>query len=132
MGTVTIPDDKGFPELEIKRQLLNDIIRGRLEETLQLVKQKLPDGSLEKVGTGVFLTGGSSLMRGFGELANDVFHLPIYRPEQPEVSGIHEYFRDPQYSTVVGLIRYAQLMDEDSAQEKAGVLGKLVKAVWPF
>ncbi len=132
VGTVTIPDDKGFPELEIKRQLLNDIIRGRLEETLQLVKQTLPDGGLEKVGTGVFLTGGSSLMRGFGELANDVFRLPIYRPEQPEVSGIHEYFRDPQYSTVVGLIRYAQLMDEDSPKEKSGVLGKLVKAVWPF
>ena len=132
VGTVTIPDDKGFPELEIKRELLNDIIRGRLEETLKLVRQKLPDDSLEKVGTGVFLTGGSSLMRGFGELANDVFHLPVYRPEQPEVSGIHEYFRDPQYSTVVGLIRYAQLMDEDSPKVKAGILGKLVKAVWPF
>lgn len=132
VGTVTIPDDKGFPELEVKRQLLNDIIRGRLEETLNLVLQKLPDGSLEKVGTGVFLTGGSSLMRGFGELANDVFNLPVYRPEQPEVSGIHEYFRDPQYSTVVGLIRYAQLMDEDRPREKSGVFGKLVKAVWPF
>ncbi|MGJ8672327.1 cell division protein FtsA [Rubritalea sp.] len=132
VGTVTIPDDKGFPDLEIKRQLLNDIIRGRLEETLQLVKAKLPDGALEKVQTGVFLTGGTSLMRGFGELANDVFQLPVYRPEQPEVSGIHEYFRDPQYSTVVGLIRYAQLMDEDRPREKGGFFGKLAKAVWPF
>lgn len=132
VGTVTIPDDKGFPDLEIKRQLLNDIIRGRLEETLQLVKAKLPDGALAKVQTGVFLTGGTSLMRGFGELANDVFNLPIYRPEQPEVSGIHEYFRDPQYSTAVGLIRYAQLMDEDRPREKTGVFGKLAKAVWPF
>lgn len=132
VGTVTIPDDKGFPDLEIKRQLLNDIIRGRLEETLRLVQAKLPDGALNKVQTGVFLTGGSSLMRGFGELANDVFKLPIYRPEQPEVSGIHEYFRDPQYSTAVGLIRYAQLMDEDQPREKSGVFGKLVKVVWPF
>jgi cell division protein FtsA len=132
VGTVTIPDDKGFPDLEIKRELLNDIIRGRLEETLQLVKAKLPDGALAKVQTGVFLTGGTSLMRGFGELANDVFNLPIYRPEQPEVSGIHEYFRDPQYSTAVGLIRYAQLLDEDRPKEKGGVFGKLVKAVWPF
>ncbi|MFC5050969.1 cell division protein FtsA [Rubritalea spongiae] len=132
VGTVTIPDDKGFPDLEIKRQLLNDIIRGRLEETLQLVKAKLPDGAMEKIQTGVFLTGGTSLMRGFGELANDVFKLPVYRPEQPEVSGIHEYFRDPQYSTAVGLIRYAQLMDEDRPREKGGVFGKLAKVIWPF
>ncbi|MEO1856283.1 MAG: cell division protein FtsA [Rubritalea sp.] len=132
VGTVTIPDDKGFPELEIKRQLLNDIIRGRLEETLQLVRQNLPDGALEKVGTGVFLTGGSSLMRGFSELAGNVFRLQVYRPDQPEVSGIHEYFRDPQYSTVVGLIRYAQLMDEDRPMERSGIFSKLVKAFWPF
>lgn len=132
VGNVTVHDEKGFPAIEIKRQLLNDIIRGRLEETLRLVKQKLPEGALEKVGTGVFLTGGTSLMRGFGELANDVFQLPIYRPEQPEVSGIQEYFRDPQYSTAVGLIRYAQLMDEDRPREKGGIFGKIVKAILPF
>lgn len=132
VGVVVIPDEKGFPKLEHKRELLNDIIRGRLEETLQLVKQKLPDGALEKVQTGVFLTGGTSLMRGFGELVNDVFNLPIYRPEQPEVSGIHAYFRDPQYSTTVGLIRYAQKMYEDRPIKKKGIFSRVVKAVLPF
>ncbi|GAA5496276.1 cell division protein FtsA [Rubritalea squalenifaciens DSM 18772] len=133
VGVVTIPDEKGFPELEVKRQLLNDIIRGRLEETLNLVKERLPEGALQKIGTGVFLTGGTSLMRGFGELANEVFNLPIYRPEQPEVSGVHAYFRDPQYSTAVGLIRYAQLMDEDRPKKSTGGLfGALKNMVWPF
>ncbi len=132
VGIVVIPDEKGFPQLEIKRELLNDIIRGRLEETLQLVKQKLPDGALEKVQTGVFLTGGTSLMRGFGELANDVFNLPIYKPEQPEVSGVYKYFRDPQYSTTVGLIFYALLRDEDRPIKKKGIFSRVVKAVFPF
>ena len=132
VGTVNILDEKGFPDIELKRQLLNDVVRGRLEEALNLVKQRLPDGSLEKIGTGVFLTGGSSLMRGFGELANSVFELPIYRPEQPDVSGIHEYFRDPQYSTAVGLIRYAQLMDADRPSAKKGLMSKIFKAILPF
>lgn len=133
VGMVIVPDEKGFPEVEVKRQLLNDIIRGRLKETLELVKQRLPEGSLGKVGTGVFLTGGTSLMRGFGELANEVFQLPIYRPEQPEVSGVHAYFRDPQYSTAVGLIRYAQLLDEDRPKRSGGGLfGTLKNIVWPF
>lgn len=132
VGNISVLDDNGFQGLEIKRQLLNDVIRGRLEEALELVKQRLPDGALAKVGTGVFLTGGTSLMRGFGELAESVFELPIYRPEQPDVSGVHEYFRDPQYSTAVGLIRYAQLMDADKPTQKGGVFKKIFKALIPF
>ena len=50
------------------------------------------EGSLEQVGSGVFLTEALSLIRGFGELADQIFGLPVYRPEQPEVSGVHAYF----------------------------------------
>lgn len=133
VGQVTVPDENGFPEVDIDRQLLNDVIRGRLEETLSLVKRSLPEGALGRVGVGVFLTGGTSLMRGFGELTSDVFGLPIYRPEQPEVSGVHAYFRDPQYSTAVGLIRYAQIVHEARGKKnQTGVVGKLMKTIWPF
>jgi len=133
IGKVTVPDESGFPEVDIERQLLNDVIRGRLEETLFLVKKRLPEGFMDSVGTGVFLAGGTSLMRGFGELTSDVFGLPIYRPEQPEVSGVHAYFRDPQYSTAVGLIRYAQIVHEArSKRGQTGVVGKLMKSIWPF
>lgn len=128
VGTVSISDDKGFPEHTVERSLLNDIIRYRLEETMKLVVKELPEECLEKVGSGVFLTGGASLTKGFGELADKVFGLPVYRPEQPDVSGVHAYFRDPQYSTAVGLIRYAQLVDEErNNASKAGLFGKLGK-----
>jgi len=133
VGTVTVPDDKGFPEFQIERSMLNDIIRYRLEETLNLVIKALPEGALDQIGSGVYLTGGASLIRGFGELADRLFGLPIYRPEQPDVSGVHAYFRDPQYSTAVGLIRYAQLMDEERRSEKkGGLFGRALKKVWPF
>ena len=133
VGKVTVPDENGFQEIEIERQLLNDVIRGRLEETLLLVKKRLPEGALERIGTGVFLAGGTSLMRGFGELTSDVFDLPIYRPEQPEVSGVHAYFRDPQYSTAVGLIRYAQIVHEARGKKsQSGVVGKVMRSLWPF
>ena len=133
VGIVTIEDETGFPDIEIKRQLLNDIIRGRLLETLSLVKENLPEGALKNVGTGVFLTGGTSLMRGVGELTNEVFGLPVYRPEQPEISGVHAYFRDPQYSTAVGLIRYAQIIEEEKNDKKSkgGIINRLSKFL-PF
>ena len=95
---------------------------------MNLVVKALPEGALDQVGSGVFLTGGASLIRGFGELADQVFGLPVYRPEQPEVSGVHAYFRDPQYSTAVGLIRFAQLVGEErKAAEKPGLFGKIGK-----
>lgn len=133
VGVVTVNDEKGFTESEIQRSLLNDVVRGRLEETFYLVKDQLPEGALENVGTGVFLTGGTSLMRGIGELANDVFGLPVYRPEQPEISGVQAYFRDPQYSTAVGLIRYAQVLEEEYRSKNAtnGFMSKLSKFL-PF
>ncbi len=133
VGVVTIEDEKGFPDIEIKRQMLNEIIRGRMLETLELVKERLPKGSLKNVGTGVFLTGGTSLLRGMGELTNEVFGLPVYRPEQPEISGVQAYFRDPQYSTAVGLIRYAQIIEEEKNERKSkkGIINKLSKFL-PF
>ncbi len=132
-GIVRIPDEAGFPEVEIKRQILNDVIRMRLQETLELVKSRLPKGGLERVGTGVFLTGGSSLMKGLGELACDVFGLPVYRPERPDVSGVHAYFKDPQYSTALGLIRYAQILDEERPHVPGlGKVGGFLRSLWPF
>ncbi|WP_411844766.1 cell division protein FtsA [Roseibacillus persicicus] len=131
VGTVKVTDDKGFPDVEVQRQELNDVARWRLEETFEIVRGKLPDGWKENVGTGVFLTGGTSLMNGIGELACEVFGLPVYRPERPEVSGVHAYFKDPQYSTALGLIRYAQILDEERP-EKGGGLGTFFKALLPF
>lgn len=131
IGTVKVTDDKGFPDVEVQRSELNDVARWRLEETFEIVRGQLPEGWQEKVGTGVFLTGGTSLMNGIGELACEVFGLPVYRPERPDVSGVHAYFKDPQYSTALGLIRYAQILDEERPEKGAGI-GTFFKALLPF
>lgn len=127
VGVVKLSDEKGFSDTEVKRQLLNDIIRQRLEETMRLLLNRLPEGAMESVGTGVFLAGGTSLMRGFGELAQDVFQRDIYRPEPPELSGVQASFKDPQFTTALGLIRYAQIVETDRAPK-----GGFLRRLWPF
>ncbi len=131
VGSVKVIDDKGFAEAEVRRQLLNEVIRQRLEETLRLVKRRLPEGSVEQIGTGIFLSGGTSLMRGFGELAFDVFGRDIYRPEPPELSGVQSSFKEPQYTTALGLIRYAQIVDAERVKP-SGCLGRIARSLWPF
>jgi cell division protein FtsA len=95
------------------------------------VRQRLPVGSVEEIGAGVFLTGGTSLMRGFSELAFDVFGRDIYRPELPELSGAQASFRDPHYATAIGLIRYAQILETERAKPP-GIFGKIGRMFWSF
>ena len=131
VGNTHLTDDRGFAEVEVSRAVLNEIIRQRLEETLELVRSRLPAGSVEAIGSGIYLTGGTSLMRGFSELAFDVFKRDIYRPEMPEISGIRASFKDPRYATSIGLIRYAQILDTERASPP-GLIGRVGRMFWPF
>ena len=88
-------------------------------------------GLVEAIGAGVFLTGGTSLMRGFSELAFEVFGRDIYRPELPAISGIEASFKDPRYATSIGLIRYAQILETERA-EPPGLIGRIGRMFWPF
>jgi cell division protein FtsA len=121
VGTAKLTDDRGFAEVEVARGVLNEIIRQRLEETLKV----------ENIGAGIFLTGGTSLMRGFDGLAFDVFGRDIYRPETPEISGVQASFKDPHYATAIGLIRYAQILETERATPP-GLIGKIGRMFWPF
>ncbi|HEX5790805.1 MAG TPA: cell division protein FtsA [Luteolibacter sp.] len=131
VGNAKLTDERGYAEVEVSRAMLNEIIRQRLEETLLLVRKRLPAGSVEAIGAGIYLTGGTSLMRGFSELAFDVFKRDIYRPELPELSGVQASFKDPRYATSIGLIRYAQILDAERSGPP-GLLGRIGGMFWPF
>lgn len=132
LGTINVLDDSGYPVMPIQRQLLNDIIRGRMEETLSIVRDQIPAEIRSEIGTGVFLTGGASQLRGLGDLAFEVFNMPVFYPEQPDVSGVQAYFKDPQYSTALGLIRYAQILEEERAESMGSRFSEFLRSLWPF
>jgi len=131
IGKAKLVDENGFAEVEVSRAMLNEVIRQRLEETLRLVASRLPEGSINKIGAGVFLTGGTSQMRGFDSLAAEIFGRSIFRPETSELSGSQASFKDPQFSTAIGLIRYAQIMETEKTPPP-GVIQRVVSSFWPF
>lgn len=131
VGKAKMIDENGFAEIEVSRAMLNEVIRQRLEETLQLVVARLPAGAIKRLGAGVFLTGGTSQMRGFDSLAAEVFGRAIFRPEPSEFSGSQASTRDPQFSTAIGLIRYAQIMEAERTPPP-GKIRKIVNTFWPF
>ena len=132
VGVAKLADENGFADVEVKRSILNEVIRQRLEETLKLVRARLPKGAVDAIGAGVFLTGGTSLMSGFSELAFDVFGRDIYHPEPSEnTNSDHPSFKDPRYATAIGLIRYAQILETENSKPP-GCIGKVLGLFWPF
>ena len=130
VGIAKLQDKNGFSSVSVKRNILNDVIRQRLLETLHLVRQRLPAEAAGALGAGVFLTGGTSQMRGFSELAHEVFLCDVYRPESPDISGNTANFRDPRFATAIGLIRYAQILETENTR-KTGFLGRILGTFWP-
>lgn len=125
VGLVKVPDDTGMSNQSVEREVLNGVIRARFEEILELVEKRLPDDFRSNIGAGVFLVGGSSQMNGLGELVQEVFYPHVYRYEVPEMSGHRKFYEDPNYSTAVGLLRYALIVEQDS--RKMGFFGRILR-----
>lgn len=132
-GSSVVPSDdseeitvEGEAGKKVSRQLLCQIMNARTTELLGVVAESLREqGLLEKLGKGIFLTGGSSLMRGISSTTEEVFGVPVHRASSESMSGPTALFENPQYATPVGLIRYAQLLDEQRAAAKGRLsLGK--------
>jgi cell division protein FtsA len=112
--TVTLKDDSGFAGKEVERETLNTIIHMRVRETFELLRRQLEcGGDLHLLGAGVFITGGTSLLRGIDALAQEIFELPVQITHAQTMSGLTSAFENPQFSTAIGLIKYAQAVQMD-------------------
>lgn len=130
VGSIDLSDDNGF-EYQVQRELLNQVVAGRMQEILELVRDQLPVGAMEKVNSGIFLTGGTSQMSGLDVLAQDVFGLHVNKQERVEFVEKKPEHEEPQYSTVIGMIRYAQVHIEKSKSESNGFFAWL-RRLLPF
>jgi cell division protein FtsA len=112
--TILLKDDSGFAGKEIEREALNTIIHLRLSETFELLKRKLDEQSfINYIGEGIFISGGCSLLNGINHLAGDIFEMPARVAHAQTMSGLTSAFENPQFSTAIGLIKYAQAVQAD-------------------
>ena len=122
--TVQLKDDSGFAGKEIERETLNTIIHLRLRETFELLKRKLEEEPfINYISEGIFITGGCSHLKGIDHLAEEIFELPARVAHAQTMSGLTSAFENPQFSTAIGLIRYAQAVQSD--RPRGGRFGRL-------
>ena len=111
---IVLKDDTGFAGKEIKREMLNAIVHCRVRETFELLKRRLDEeGHLPYLGAGVMLTGGCSLLQGIDQLAEEIFGMPAHLTHAHAVSGLTSAFENPQFSTAIGLLKYAEALQPE-------------------
>jgi cell division protein FtsA len=109
---LNIEDETGLVLGEVPRAFLNEVMYLRTKEIMETVKAAV-EPHLHRLGAGVFLTGGVSLMKGIENVAQEVFGRKVTRAGSAPVSGISSTFENPQFSAPIGLIRYAQILDAE-------------------
>ena len=115
---ITLKNDTGFSGKEIDREMLNMIIHARLAELFTILKKRIHEVVPEHLlGAGILLTGGCSMLRGVREVAESIFESPVSLAHAHSVSGPTSAFENPQLSTCIGLVKYAQAVHADMPEE---------------
>ena len=104
---IEVPSVGGRGARKLSRQVLAEICEPRLEEVLALVEQELVRSGYKKlIGSGVVLTGGTTLIEGIQDLGEQIFNLPTRVGYPQEVGGLKDVVMNPMYATGVGLLIY--------------------------
>jgi len=91
----------------LSRQALAEVVEPRYEELFTLIQAELRrSGYEDMIAAGIVLTGGTSMMEGVVELAEEIFHVPVRLAKPHGVEGLTDVVSNPIYATSVGLLIY--------------------------
>jgi len=105
--TIEVPSVGGRKPRLLSRHILAEILEPRVEEIFNLIDQELQRSELKDVlASGVVITGGSALLPGITEIADQVFQLPTRIGYPRKISGLVDVVNGPMFATAVGLVLY--------------------------
>ena len=93
------------PPRTVFARSLADIVEPRAEELLRMIAEELKRAGLDRqIPAGFVLSGGGAQMNGLGELAEQMFSLPVRVGVPRGLEGLTEEVSQPAYATAVGLV----------------------------
>ena len=105
--TIEVPSVGGRKPRVLSRQLLAEILEPRVEEIFSLVNREIvKSGYEDMIASGIVITGGSTILEGMPELAEQIFNLPVRRGLPQQIGGLVDVVNSPVYATGVGLVVY--------------------------
>ncbi|MDE1170803.1 MAG: cell division protein FtsA [Verrucomicrobium sp.] len=113
-GSVVIPGSYSFEERAVRRQAVLTIMQARQAELLQIIRDDLEAQPFWPDFAGsIHFTGGAAQVRGLIELASEIFSCPVNLAGGCPLEGDQGYASRPELSTVLGLLHYARVVEEE-------------------
>ncbi|GAC1346640.1 MAG: cell division protein FtsA [Acetobacteraceae bacterium] len=112
----------------VPRSQVVSIIRPRLEETFELVRERLEKAGLAReAGNRVVLTGGASQLSGAREMASRILDRQVRLGRPVHLRGLPEVASGPAFATAAGLLAWASgagrcLSDIDMSEDRPQTL----------
>jgi cell division protein FtsA len=107
---IEVPSVGGRQPRVLSRHVLCDIVEPRVEEIFAACRHVIAEtGYADMLAAGAVITGGTTLLDGMPELAEQVLGLPVRRGQPTGVGGLVDMVRSPGYATGVGLVKYGAL-----------------------
>jgi cell division protein FtsA len=111
---------------QVPRARVVEIIKPRLEETLELVRDRLESALLDREsGARVVLTGGASQLVGVRDMAARILGKPVRIGRPQPVPGLPDSALGPDFATTLGLLHWGAgegrpLIDLDPGPDRSG------------
>ena len=123
--TVSVPpigDGESDLPMQLPKTLLSRIVRARIEETLEMIRDRIQrSGFAPVVGRRIVLTGGASQLTGISDAARRILARNVRIGRPLGVAGLPAAAKGPAFSTAIGLMIYPQIASlEAHASERAG------------
>ena len=101
-------DDPGAGPVVAPRSMLKGIIAPRVEETLELLRERLKaSGAPLEAGAGLVLTGGASQLSGVREVAVRVFDRPVRLGRPRRAPHLADAASGPAFCAAAGVLQRA-------------------------
>jgi cell division protein FtsA len=106
---IEVPRVGDRPSRHVPQQELAQILQPRAQELLELIQQELCRLGINRhIGAGVIFTGGAARLAGLCDLAEQVLGMSARIGLTPLLENAPEALREPAYTTLMGLLYYAQ------------------------
>lgn len=125
--------EEGDAPSQIPRGLMTRIVRARVEEILEIARDRLhKSGHAQLVGKRIVLTGGTSQMQGLQEVARRVFGRSVRIGRPLGIARMPVAAKGAAFSTAAGLMIYPLVREFEIDRDRAARSGFLSGSQGPL
>lgn len=133
VNIASLSGDVAEAQQQIPRAVMNRIVRARIEEILEMIRDRLTrSGYSGAVGRRIVLTGGASQLAGLPEAARRVLGRSVRIGRPLGVAGLPEATKGPAFAAAIGLMIYPQVAGFENSGRSMHRIGAALTGTGPI